>query len=295
MTARKSPTRWATDITRILNQVKGPDHFPINVGQVAKEYSLQAFPDDPIVEVHGDDLKGLEGAMLPVSNKGWAIIYNSNNPSKGRINFTMAHEFGHYLLHRHEKPQGIQCKYQRGSLGKKARALEKEADRFASNLLMPLDNFKDRISPTETVDLGILSSAADHYEVSLTAAIRRWLEYTEKRAVMVVSEEGAISWSRASGPAARTGAYFPITDEMVEVPKDSLAANPSQIEDTRTGLIVPNGTWFPKEEGVREMVMVSEQYGFTISLLILSNYSGDAYDDLELNQDHFSQLLESRA
>jgi Zn-dependent peptidase ImmA (M78 family) len=29
--------------------------------------------------------------------------------SKGRINFTLGHELGHYLLHRHLSPEGFRC------------------------------------------------------------------------------------------------------------------------------------------------------------------------------------------
>jgi hypothetical protein len=40
---------------------------------------------------------------------GVGIIYNHAITSKGRINFTLAHEFGHYLIHRALYPNGFQC------------------------------------------------------------------------------------------------------------------------------------------------------------------------------------------
>jgi hypothetical protein len=47
-------------------------------------------------------------------------------------------------------------------------------------------------------DLDIISHCADRYRVSLIAALLRWPEYTERRAVLVVSRDGFILWGRSS-------------------------------------------------------------------------------------------------
>jgi hypothetical protein len=95
----------------VLNKVFGTDHFPIRIADVARDYSHQVFPDDPITLIKGDRLPGFDGALLraPASAKGWGIFYNDSVTSKGRINFTLAHEFGHYLAHRLKHPEGIRC------------------------------------------------------------------------------------------------------------------------------------------------------------------------------------------
>lgn len=58
----------------------------------------------------GDHLPGF-GALIkaPAGKKNWDIVYNASIRSPGRINFTLAHEFGHYLLHRLQHPQGFSC------------------------------------------------------------------------------------------------------------------------------------------------------------------------------------------
>lgn len=98
-----SPERWAIDISLLLNAAFGPEHFPIKVPFLAKEFSGQKFPDDPISLVAGENLRKFDGALYraPATKKGWGIIYNNGIRSPGRINFTLAHEFGHYLVHRH--------------------------------------------------------------------------------------------------------------------------------------------------------------------------------------------------
>ncbi|MFB8922518.1 ImmA/IrrE family metallo-endopeptidase [Xanthomonas arboricola pv. juglandis] len=44
------------------------------------------------------DIQGFEGAFKARSDGQWAIGYNSEQ-SPGRVLFTLAHEFGHCMLH----------------------------------------------------------------------------------------------------------------------------------------------------------------------------------------------------
>lgn len=263
-----SPKRWAIEISQVLNKVLGPDHFPINVEQVAKEYSLQRFPDDPITLVAGDVLPRFDGALVrsPSGKNGWGIIYNKAIRSPGRINFTLAHEFGHYLLHRLTYPTGLKCGEQDvARWDSEYGQVEYQANVFASYLLMPLDDFRRQVNPRAEVDLELLGSCAKRYNVSLIAATLKWLEYTERRAVIVVTRDDFILWARSSEPALKTGAYFRTSRGPISVPAKSLAArgvnNESMIE-------LEPGVWF-KDEPCREMAVLSEQYEFTISLLLL--------------------------
>jgi IrrE N-terminal-like domain len=117
--------------------------------------------------------------------------------------------FGHYLLHRAANPNGIRCNAQDVVRWDSAYGqIEHQANQFAATLLMPLDDFRRQIDPRTRVDLDMISQCAGRYRVSLIAAILRWLVYTERRAVLVVSRDDFILWSRASEPAAKTGAVF---------------------------------------------------------------------------------------
>ena len=110
MRLQKAPKRWANELTAILNTRDGADRIPVDIEWLAKEYSRHLFPDDPISLIQGDSLPGFEGALIkaPEGESGWGIFYNSDIASPGRINFTLGHEFGHYLLHRQDHPDGIQ-------------------------------------------------------------------------------------------------------------------------------------------------------------------------------------------
>lgn len=271
MTSPFSPERWAFEITHVLNAVLGAEHFPINVTTVAQEYSAQKFPHDPISRIVGDSLPGFDGALYkaPAGKKGWGIFYNNQIRSTGRINFTLAHEFGHYLLHRLAHPDGIRCGEQDFvQWDSEYGQVEHQANVFAANLLMPLDDYRRLVPPDSTIDLDAISDCADRYRVSLIAAALRWLSYTEKRAVLVISRDGFILWARSSAMALRTGAYFRTSAGPIAIPVASLAAQPSSAE-RQAARQHDGGIWFP--EPVVEMTVLSEQYEFAISLLLLSN------------------------
>ncbi len=221
----KLPTRWAADIRQILKTV-GNDGFPLDVATIAKELSKQWCPEDPIIEAVGDNLPGFEGSLAPVKGKGWAIIYDNSQVSTGRVRFTLAHEFGHYLQHRLINPAGFQCKGQDFLReDEDYQKMESEANIFASNLLMPLDDFRQQLEATSGVDFATLGDCASHYGVSLTAATKKWLEYTEKRALFICSRDGFILWSWSSKSAYKSGLFIKTSDiPPREIPSTSLTA-----------------------------------------------------------------------
>src|SRR5207245_2631654 len=119
------------------------------------------------------------------------IFCNNAIASKGRVNFTVAHEFGHYLMHRAKNPNGLRCGQQDvGRWDSEYGQIEYQANVFAANLLMPLDGYRRQIDARSKVDIDMLAHCAERYRVSLIAAVLRWLEYTERRAVLVVSRDG---------------------------------------------------------------------------------------------------------
>ncbi|WP_292044346.1 MULTISPECIES: ImmA/IrrE family metallo-endopeptidase [unclassified Brevundimonas] len=291
MTGPLSPERWAFEITHLLNAVFGADRFPIDIPTVAREYTAQRFPDDPIISVQGDNLPGFDGALFkaPAGRKGWGIIYNNGITSKGRINFTLAHEFGHFLLHRLAYPDGFRCGEQDvvrwdSEYGQ----VEHQANVFAANFLMPLDDFRRQIAATDRVDLNMITHCADRYRVSLMAATLRWLGYTQRRAVLVVSRDGFILWARSSAAALKTGAFFRTSTGPIEIPATSLPVKPDLLIDGRATIDHGPGIWF--REPVREMTVFAERYDFAISLLLLDDARPFASYEEEDEPDVFDKM-----
>lgn len=293
MTKVPSPTRWAIDISSMLNTVLGAEHFPIRVSDVAREYSHQRFPKDPITLVAGDTLPGFDGALFraPAGKTGWGIVYNSAITSKGRINFTLAHEFGHYLIHRLAHPDGMRCGQQDVVRWDPAYGqVEHEANVFAANFLMPFDDYRRQIDARSPVDLDLIAHCADRYEVSLIAAILRWLEYTERRAVLVVSRDDFILWARSSQRALKTGAFYRTSRGPIPIPQGSIAGRQIAIDSPRAGANLPAGVWL--QEPCREMTIFSENYDFTISLLQLQDDGGRQYSDGDNEEEEDGDLVD---
>lgn len=98
------PHREAARITKMLDAVLGEDRFdraPVDVAELAMEYSRNVAPDGPIHCVEEADIAGCVGALVCSDSapRQWAIMYNRGQ-SEGRRAFTIGHEFGHFVLHR---------------------------------------------------------------------------------------------------------------------------------------------------------------------------------------------------
>ena len=260
--------KWAIDMTRLLTLVLGDERFPVNVERLALDVSAQRFPKDPLKAIKGGDLPGFEGALYPVGDPrdGWAIIYNDAKISPGRRRFTVAHEFGHYLAHRHMLPDGIACD-EKAILRRDGSGIEKEADQFAAYLLMPFDDFRARLPASVKPSIDGLSELADRYGVSLIAATLRWLEYTERRAVVVASRDGGALWARSSDSAFRSRRFIRTVRETYMLPEASLAAFGVFDEKGRATAKFPPGVWFPEE--TEEMSVRSARYDLTLTILHL--------------------------
>lgn len=140
---KKYPVAEANRISKILDVALPKDsRFPVNVTKVAKELTPQ-FNNDPITEIKSLDFC-LDGnspidGILVKHQKGkkeaWTIGASIGH-NYGRFNFTLGHELGHYMLHRHLSDNFL-CGGD-DILGnvKQQKEREREADEFASNGLV---------------------------------------------------------------------------------------------------------------------------------------------------------------
>lgn len=282
-----SPRRCANDISRVLRHVLGEERFPVNIEEVAQEISQQKFPDDPISMIRGDSLPGFEGALMPAppGKSGWGIVYNNDVASRGRINFTLAHEFGHYMLHRLKYPKGMQCTTEdMTSWDSEYQQIEHQANQFAATLLMPLDDFRRQIDDRRRPDFDELGACADRYDVSLMAAILQWLEFTTSHSQLVVSRSGYILWARSSKRALKRGLFYKTRNRPpLEVPSLSLAAQPGSRTDRTGHTKQESDVWLGTP--CSEHVLFSDQYDVTLSLLHFSEGEPKSTFEDELEED----------
>lgn len=253
-----TPCAWANALVTMW----GP-RFPVDVRQIALEYSKRF--SDPVLDIVEATLPSFEGALAPLKKRGgWAIMYNPGIRSAGRVNYTLGHEWGHYLCHRQQAPAGFECG-EADVLGG-SRQQEREADQFASYLLMPLTDFRTQVGK-QRMTLDLLKHCADRYGVSLTAAALKWLESTSLCAAVVVATNGFVLWARRSAAATRARIFFP---PGMELPPGSLAAQSSEPFPSSDGCDLPPGVWGNRP--VREVAIFADHYEMTISLLVFEDY-----------------------
>ena len=295
MTEAKKPQACANSLSSMLNIVLGADRFPVKVDELALEYSRQCFADSPIDRIQGEDLDGFDGLLKANKSRSkWLILYNSATTSEGRKHFTIAHEFGHYILHRHQQDL-FECSDGDIETGdNNGRDIETEADLFASTLLMPLDDFRRQVDG-QSISFDLLSHCADRYGVSLTAAALRWTEIAPRRTVLVASRDDHMLWAKSNEAALRSGAYFATRKNTFELPHDALAHSYNAFDMTysRTGRAQ---SWFAKEPAsmpITEMTRVAGQYDYTLTLLLLpdSERRGAHHHDEEPEEDTYDRFI----
>lgn len=276
MNLPNTPVDWAIKLTKILQAVEaagGGKFYPVQIKDIACDLSKQFFPDTPLTLITGESFSDkFEGMLRPVplATGQWGIIYNDAIKSRGRINFTLAHEFGHYLLHRATLENGIQCSREAmfdwdSEYGRR----EAEANQFASYLLMPRNLFENQLG-TNPITLHLFKHIADYFEVSTTAAILKWLEFTNKRAMLVVAKDGFVDWCRCSENLLKSGVYLRPKESPIELPSQSLAAQKNTMFDNETGIHHKKNIW-PFKEEVTEMTLIADTYEMTISLLLFDD------------------------
>lgn len=280
------PQKEANRLSVLLRHVLGENRFPVDVEALALEVSKNN--DDPIVKIVGAALPGFEGMLRPHGKRpGWHVIYNHDPRYRGRVRFTVAHEFGHYQLHRprlrlENYASGelnldcqFECKPLRSNQWQESeRAREEEADTFASFLLMPLDDYRTQVGKNEMTQ-ELLEHITDRYDVSLTAAARKWIEFTDKRAAIIVARDGFALWGRASKSALKSGIFV---RSGMPIPEGALVSNGNTRRGFTSSLPVdqPAGVWnFSRcSEPVREIAIVSEFLDLSITILQF-DYSED--------------------
>lgn len=139
--------------------------LPIDVEAIAKSLGLKVIPYDL-----GDGVSGL----LAIQEGVGTIGFNPNE-ARVRVRYTIAHELGHYDLHRDKSDlfvdkQLIYRSQQSGDTPEKFQ-MEQEANVFASALLMPSNLLRKEVERAN-LDLAsddAIQKLAKKFEVSTTA------------------------------------------------------------------------------------------------------------------------------
>lgn len=117
----------------------------VNLEKIAKKQKIRI--------VEGDYGESFLGELVHDKGKFYIHLNTSKYDPKvpGRKRFTVAHEFGHYFndAHRQKLKQGIWLAHTSDYSMFSSNPLEKEANHFASNLLMPKSRFIKKCNKLE--------------------------------------------------------------------------------------------------------------------------------------------------
>ncbi|BFO55802.1 ImmA/IrrE family metallo-endopeptidase [Acidovorax sacchari] len=165
----------------------------LGITQIA-ELDVEAIAYDAGVEVLYEPMTGCEATLVGVGDHAIATINPS--PYRGRERFSIAHEVGHWKLHR---GRSFRCRVDQleenfVSTG----SLEKEADTFASHLLMPARMFNDAIRPYGQPNFKQLGDVAAAFDTSLTATALRLVGVDTLPAIIACYTRNGLRWHAAA-------------------------------------------------------------------------------------------------
>lgn len=136
-------------------------------------------------------LDGSEGRII--MNGETAIIkVNSRILYQPKKNFIIAHELGHFLLHRSLTPLFSETERTLAEWHKNG-LHEKEANEFAAELLMPSRQFVDKVKG-EKLSFPLIQDVADYFETSVTATFLRYKDLGDYPLMIIYSEKGIVKW-----------------------------------------------------------------------------------------------------
>ncbi|MEK7176690.1 MAG: ImmA/IrrE family metallo-endopeptidase [Patescibacteria group bacterium] len=151
--------------------------FPIYPDEILQ--GLWGVTVEYLDEVFSSDNEEVLACFIP--EKQVVYLNNSMRGLEGRVSFSLAHEAGHVSLHSFLAKVGYKEALCRGklSVGDKEKMIERQADRYASALLMPKNVLLVKLgqlehTPTGVFDLTIYGKKlSDFFGVSHQALERR--------------------------------------------------------------------------------------------------------------------------
>ena len=137
---------------------------------------------------------GLIGAEARLLHNGTSgIIRVKSNGNSSRRRFSIAHELGHWILHKNTTILDFCQSIEEGALTNKTTPLEIEANSFASELLMPRFLFAPLCNQVEP-NLNEIKQLSETFDTSLTSTALRFVESTNEKCFIVISKGQEILW-----------------------------------------------------------------------------------------------------
>jgi Zn-dependent peptidase ImmA (M78 family) len=172
---------------------------------------------------YGDHFDG----MLEYSDGRFHIycnLHRSVSRDSGRARFTLGHELGHYFIDEHREGllNGSFPQHASHSDYQTTNPVERQADTFAANLLLPKQRFLAKLKRVAFSIDGIRSLAA-LFQTSLSSTAIRYVQLSPRPCAVVRWTAGKVTWMSASEELEQGGLRWVIASQAT-LPKDSATA-----------------------------------------------------------------------
>lgn len=248
-----------------------------------QDLDIEAIACDRGVSVEKHNLTGCEATLVGVGNRAIATIKPS--PVPGRERFSLAHELGHWSMHR---GQSFRCRVDDPDENLMAnRDLEKQADQFASHLLMPGPIFNPAVKALGTPSFKEVETLARAFQTSMVATSLRLAAIDTLPVIVACFSKNGRHWSI---PAPHVPKRWFVVDSL----SDDSFAHDLLVKGTQTpGLRKQSGeVWFQNDDAESyELHEHSMPYrnGQVLVLLYLSSKMLEARFDPNIGRRFNSQ------
>lgn len=164
---------------------------------------LERIVEDENLDVFYDNYESNTFDGMTIFDKGHFYIHlnldNGNRADKERGRFTLAHELGHYFIdtHRIGLKNGLLEPHPSHTNKAHFFSIEREADYFASCLLMPEERFRKDIG-NKKFGIEVIDFLRTEYKVSRTACALRFADIGNYPLLVVFAENNRVKWTYSS-------------------------------------------------------------------------------------------------
>jgi IrrE N-terminal-like domain len=259
------PEARAREIIKLAESI-ADKHYP--TGQVDPE-AITPEEIELVYDHYSDEFDG----KLEYENGKFSIHCNldwGNLPGSPRGRYTVSHELGHYFIPSHRNALIIGQTISHPSFADNQpedSLMEREANLFASHLLMPTARFKAAL-PRARKGLGGIIDLAAKFKVSLTCVAIRYVVDEVEPSVVIKWLPERVEWKWLSWQF-RARNFSEIVTDIRALPKNSPTQMCVSAGQTQSGVIdskVAAATWFrnmppPHDLAVLEEAMTLGRFG----------------------------------
>ncbi len=253
----------------IMNKVLSPEHYAKDIFtslDLSVPVDVYSVSDKFNIEIVFDNLSDAEAYFI-CKNANKKIIIDKKVQYESRIKFTIAHEIGHFYLPWHNFDI-FKCSTKDISSFKSHNILENEANTFASELLVPIDELVKDIN-NKNISMTLIKNLAQKYGVSLTSLAIKAIKNTDDNTAVVFTQDGKIKWSFPSKTFKReiitnnirqwSYAYDFFAEGNINEVKDTVYSMAWLIDGSDCESIIEESLPMPNINSVLTLLKISEE------------------------------------